>query len=123
MKLPAVILIKILKCFEYVIFLFQSIQVHCGRYELCIINGPISINVSLFGELEKKKKSHVSRRTATVISTKTCMNISFKTEKRVSNAVLGQLLPAKSALCSQTECKKKEKSRRCTYRLHYLSNF
>jgi hypothetical protein len=30
MKLPAVILIEIFKSFEYVVFLLQSIQMHCG---------------------------------------------------------------------------------------------
>jgi hypothetical protein len=29
-KLPAVVLIKIFKSFEYVVFLLQSIQVHSG---------------------------------------------------------------------------------------------
>jgi hypothetical protein len=52
MELPAVVLIKIFKSFEYVVFLLQSIQVHCGRYKLPIINGTISINISLLMELK-----------------------------------------------------------------------
>jgi hypothetical protein len=30
MKLPAMVLIKIFKSFEYTVFLLQSIQMHCG---------------------------------------------------------------------------------------------
>ena len=68
MKLPAVILIKIFKSFEYVVFLLQSIQVHSGWYELRIINGTISINISLFGELKTRIRKQNSMRWTTIPS-------------------------------------------------------
>ena len=68
MKLPAVVLIKIFKSFEYVVFLLQSIQVHSGWYELRIINGTISINISLFGELKTRIRKQNSMRWTTIPS-------------------------------------------------------
>lgn len=52
-KLPAVVSIKVLKHHVQMVLSFHSIHMHGGCYKLYIINGPISVNISL--KLKAKK--------------------------------------------------------------------
>lgn len=44
---PTVVLIEILKSFIQVLVPFQSMPMHCGRYELDVVDRSISIDISL----------------------------------------------------------------------------